>query len=68
MATGKIKDLFPEGNDGSQEGAGTVTETNGGDYVFFTPDDVATGAAPLSAGKNVTFDKNGDTGTNVQKA
>jgi hypothetical protein len=68
MATGKIKDLFPDGNDGSQDGAGRVTDdSTGTDYVFLTPDDVASGAAPLSAGTKVTYDQNGEMGTNVQK-
>ncbi len=69
MATGKIKDLYPDGNDGSQDGAGRVTEDGSGtDYVFLTPDDVVAGNTPLSAGNNVTFDKSGELATNVKKA
>jgi hypothetical protein len=69
MATGKIKDLFPDGNDGSIDGgAGRVTDdATGKDYVFLTVDDVATGSVPLSAGVKVTYVQSGDLATNVQK-
>ncbi|MBI4932015.1 MAG: hypothetical protein HY841_14750 [Bacteroidetes bacterium] len=68
MAAGKIIDLFPAGNDGSQEGAGRVTPSGSStEYVFFTPDDVDSASVPLAAGSNVTFDISGDLAINVQK-
>lgn len=68
MATGTIKDLFPSGNDGSQDGAATATDSStGNDYVFFTPQDVTSGSVPLSAGTKVNFDINGNVAANVQK-
>jgi hypothetical protein len=71
MPTGKIKDLFPPGNDGSQDGAGRVTDNNTGiDYVFLTPDQVSSTNVPLSAGISVTFDidASAGTGANIQKS
>jgi hypothetical protein len=67
---GSIFDLFPEGNNGSQEGAGRVTEDGTGiNYVFMTPDDVDPSALPLKAGTKVAFDSPGvEQASNVQLA
>lgn len=67
MAKGKIMDLFPPGNDGSQDGAGRVTDESGKEYVFMTPDDVAQAAVPLGPTTQVSFDINGELATNLQK-
>ena len=65
--TGIIRDLFPDGNTGGQEGAGRVAEDGTGTiYTFLTPDDVSPSALPLSSGKKISFIGNGDEATNVQ--
>jgi hypothetical protein len=56
MATGKIKSLFPPGNNGARHGAGQIIEDETGTkYVFQTPDDVDP-TISLGEGTAVTFD------------
>jgi len=70
MATGKIKDLYPPGNNGKEQGAGRITLDGTSDnYVFQTPDDIDQASVPVSAGTPVTFDiGNGKQAGNVKKA
>ena len=68
--TGSVKDLYPEGNDGSMDGgAGEVTEDGTGKvYVFLTIDGVVQTSVPLSKGTKVTFDAlSSEEATHVQK-
>lgn len=69
MATGKIKDLYPPGNNGSRNGAGQITLDGTSDnYVFQTPDDIDQASVPISAGTPVTFDiGNGKQAGNVKQ-
>lgn len=65
---GTIKDTFPPGNNGTQPGAGRITEDGTGtNYVFQTPDDVAPGLT-LSEGMKVNFEANGRQATGVKSA
>lgn len=39
MANGNIKNLFPPGNDGKQQGVGMIDGDDGNSFVFQTPRD-----------------------------
>lgn len=69
MATGKIKSLYPPGNNGNRPGAGKLTDdATGTDYVFQTPGDVTDGLV-LSVGMAIAFDiSNGKNISNVRVA
>ena len=68
MATGKIKQLYPPGNQGDRHGAGQITEDGTNKkYTFQTPGDIDPAGVPYSAGTPVTFDINGNQIGNVKK-
>jgi hypothetical protein len=69
MAIGKIKDLYPPGNNGSHPGSGRIAEDGTGNvYVFQTPRDLD-GDFVLTAGTPVNFDlSNGNSVSNVRQA
>ena len=70
MATGKVKSMYPPGNNGSRAGAGQITEDGTGKkYVFQTPADVDQASVPIIAGTAVSFDiGNGNSVGNVKLA
>ena len=39
MATGKLENLFPPGNNGTAQGVGMINGHDGNKYVFQTPGD-----------------------------
>jgi hypothetical protein len=58
MAVGKIKDLYPPGNNGSQAGTGRIVEDGSGTvYSFQTP---LAASVKLSTGLAVNFDLSAD--------
>jgi len=64
--TGIIKDTYPPGNTGKDQGAGRIVEdgTNA-IFIFQTPDDV-TAVGNLVAGQKIKFDSgNGKTASGV---
>jgi len=69
MATGKIKDLHPPGNNGSRHGSGSITEdVTGRKFKFHTPRDVDPADVPLTNGDSVIFDiTNGNKISNLKK-
>ena len=72
MSTGKIKDLFPPGNNGQRAGSGAIEEYIGGvpqgkPYVRFnTPKDNNNSILKIDA--DVTFNKTGQTADGVTPA
>jgi hypothetical protein len=70
MATGKIKSVFPPGNQGNKPGAGQIIEdVTGAKFVFHTPDDLDPAAVPISGGTAINFDiGSGNSVSNVRLA
>ena len=70
MATGKVKGLYPPGNNGSRPGAGQIVEDGTGKkYAFHTPDDLDQASVPIEVGTVVNFEiSNGNSIGNVRLA